>query len=113
MFSLNKYMNTIILLRKCRPDKTFTIYTFIKNNLSQRTGYSCGSVFPVARQKKETRPYRNHFFSTNFIQKVSLLRGRPVNPLLLLHYLMKISIIIHKTINAILQLHSGNNNLEK
>ena len=48
-----KYMNNILLLRKRRQDKTFTIFIHIKNNLSQRTGNSGGSVFPVARHTKD------------------------------------------------------------
>ena len=34
MHSLNKYINNIILSRKWRQDKTFTIYIHIYNNLS-------------------------------------------------------------------------------
>ena len=69
-------------------------------------------MFLVVRHKKDNST-RHYFFSTNYTHKASLLRGRSVNPQLLLHYLMQISIVIHQTINAIFQLHSGNNNLEK
>ena len=52
-YSFNKYTNNIILLRKGRHDKNFTIKFHNMNNLSKRTGNSGGSVFPVARHQKD------------------------------------------------------------
>ena len=71
-----------------------------------------GLCFQLRDTRQITRPDSKYFFSTNYAYKASLFRGRYVNPLLKLHYLMKISAIIYQTLNAIFQLHSCNNNVE-
>ena len=102
-------MNNIILLRKRQQDKTFTIYI----HKAKGKVTLVGLCFKLRDTRKITRPDSKYFFSTNFTQKASLFRGRSVNPILLLHYLMQFSIIIHQKINAISQLHSDNDDLEK